>query len=802
MFTAIALATLAIGIGANTAIFSVLNGVLLKPLPYPDSERLIGVWHTAPGIGIPQLEMSPSLYFTYRDENRTFTDIGVWSGGSVSVTGLAEPERVRCLYFTDGILPVLGVQPFMGRTFTRKDDTPGSPDTVVLTYGYWKRRFGGDPSVIGKRILMDAKARNVIGVLPQDFRFMDNKAEFILPFKFDRNKTYLGNFSYDGIARLKPGVTLAQANADVARMLPIDLEKFPPPPGFSRRLFEDARIGPSVHPLKQDAVGDVGNVLWVLMGTIGIVLLIACANVANLLLVRAEARQQELAIRAALGAGWTRVARDLLLESLLLGVVGGALGLGLAYASLRFLIALGPTTIPRLNNISIDPLVLLFTLVISLFAGLLFGFIPVFKYAAPQMTALRSGGRTLSHSRERHRARNALVVVQVALALILLISSGLMIRTLQALRQVRPGFTHPDEVQTLRIAIPEAEVKNPEQVIRMEQEILQKIAAIPGVSAAGLANSVPMDNFNSNDVLFIEDRTYPEGKIPPIRRMKFIAPGFFKTLGNPLIAGRDLTWTDIYEKRPVAIVSENLARELWRNPATAIGKRIREGMKDDWREIVGVVGDVRDDGGTKKAPTMVYWPIMMTNFWGDQTHVSRSVTYAVRSERTGSTGLLKELRQAIWSVDANLPVADVRTLGDIYNRSMARTSFAFVMLTIAAGMALLLGLVGIYGVISYSVSQRTREIGIRIALGAPQQTVRQMFLRQGLQLTAIGLACGLGAAVVLTRLMKALLFDVSPADPLTYGAVSLVLLAAALLASYVPARRATTIEPLQALRAE
>ncbi|MGH9666237.1 MAG: ABC transporter permease, partial [Bryobacteraceae bacterium] len=522
----------------------------LKPLPYPDSERLAGVWHTAPGIGIPQLEMSPSLYFTYREENRTFTDIGVWSGGAVSVTGLAEPERVQCLYFTDGILPVLGVQPFLGRTFTRKDDAPGSPDTVILTYGYWKRRFGGDPSVIGKRILMDAKARNVIGVLPQDFRFLDHKAELILPFQFDRNKIYLGNFSYDGVARLKPGITLAQANADVARMLPIAMEKFPPPPGFSRRMFEDARIGPSVHPLKQDAVGDVGNVLWVLMGTIGIVLLIACANVANLLLVRAEARQQELAIRAALGAGWTRVARDLLLESLLLGVAGGALGLGLAYASLRFLIALGPTTIPRLHNISIDPLVLGFTLVISLFAGLLFGFIPVFKYAAPQMTALRSGGRTLSHSRERHRARNALVVVQVALALILLISSGLMIRTLQALRQVRPGFTRPDEVQTLRIAIPEAEVKNPERVVRMEQDILQKIAAIPGVSAAGFANSVPMDHNNSNDVLFVEDRTYAEGKIPPIRRFKFVAPGFFKTLGNPLIAGRDLTWTDIYEERP------------------------------------------------------------------------------------------------------------------------------------------------------------------------------------------------------------------------------------------------------------
>ncbi|HVP44977.1 MAG TPA: ADOP family duplicated permease, partial [Bryobacteraceae bacterium] len=605
------------------------------------------------------------------------------------------------------------------------------------------------------------------------------------------------------IARLKPGVTLAQANADVARMIPMMSQKFRPAPGMSLQMFEQARFGPNLRLLKQDVVGDIGKVLWVLMGTVGMVLFIACANVADLLLVRAEGRQQELAIRGALGASRPQIAGELLLESVILGLAGGVLGLGLAYAALRLLVAIGPTNLPRLDEISIDLLVLLFALAVSVAAGVLFGLMPVFRYAGAQLSAgLRQGGRTLSEGRERHRARSVLVVVQVALALVLLVSSGLMIRTVRALKQVQPGFTQPEQILTLHVSIPDAQAPKPEQVVRTYNDMIERISSIPGVVSAGLSNSITMDGYNDNDPIFAEDHVYAETTIPPLRRYKFVSPSSFKTMGNPLLAGRDVTWTDIYEKRPVVLVSENLARELWQTPAAALGKRVRENPKAPWREVIGVVGNEYDNGADQKAPTITYWPMMVDNFWGQPLMAQRGLAFAVRSSRAGSASFLKEIQRAVWSVNPNLPIADVRTVQEIYDRSMVRTSFTLVMLTIAAGMALLLGVVGIYGVISYSVSQRTREIGIRMALGAPQQTVQQMFVRHGLLLAGIGLICGVAAALSLTRLMSALLFDVSPLDPVTYGVVSLVLFTAAFLASYIPAHRATAIAPLDALRAE
>ena len=803
LFTVVTLLTIGIGVGANTAIFSVINGILLKPLPYPDPERLTGVWQRAPGIGIENMNLSPSDYFTFREENRTFQQFGMWTGGSVSVTGLAAPEQVQDISVTEGTLNALGIQPVLGRWFTPKDDIPGSPETVLVTYGYWQRRLGGDASITGRRIRVDGQSREIIGVMPRTFRFLDEKPDLILPFRFDRGKVFLGNFSFQGIARLKPGVTLAQANADLARMIPMVNTKFPPPPGFSAKLFEDARIAPNARPLKQDVIGDLGKVLWVLMGSIGVVLLIACANVANLLLVRADGRQHELAIRAALGGSSAQIAGEILIESLCLGVLGGAAGLALAYWSLRLLVTIAPAYLPRLENITIDPLVLLFTLAVSLVAGVLFGLIPVIKYAAPGVTAaLRGGGRTLSQSRERHRARNTLAVLQVALAVVLLISSGLMIRTFLALRQVQPGFNGLRELQTVRIFIPEAQVKEPVRVIRMLEDILGKIRAIPGVSSAAFANSVPTDGNNSTDLLYAEDRTYQEGKLPPLRRFKFVAPGFFQAMGTPLIAGHDFTWTDIYDKRTVVVVSENLARELWRDPRAALGKRIREGMKDSWREIIGVVGNVRQDGADQKAPTTVYWPVMMANFWGDETFLQRRAVYAIRGNRAGSESFLKEIRQAIWSINPEVPLAGIRTMDEWYRGSMARSSFTLVMLSLAGSMALLLGIVGIYGVISYSVSQRTREIGIRIALGAQQNRLKAMVVRHGVLLASIGVALGLTAAAAVTRIMSSLLFETSPLDPVTYGAVSAGLIAAAALASYMPAQRASSVSPIDALRAE
>ncbi|HZM93538.1 MAG TPA: ABC transporter permease [Vicinamibacterales bacterium] len=808
VFTAAVLLTLALGIGANTAIFAVIDSILIRPLPYPHAESLIRIGTAAPGLpGLPDsLGCSPSMYFTYREENRVFQYFGIWYVRGASLTGIAEPEQPRALFVTHGVLDALGVKPLLGRWFSEADDTPGSPETVMLTHGYWQRRFGGDTSIVGRTLTIDSRPRAVIGVMPADFRFQGDP-ELILPQRFERTGQSLGPFNSQGIARLKPGVTLEQASTDVARMLGIWLYAWPLPPGMDFTPFQNALLAPRVQPLKQDIVGNIGSTLWVVMGALGLVLLIACANVANLLLVRAEARQQELAIRAALGAGRGRIAREMLVESMTLGVLGGALGLGLASAALRLLVARGPDTLPRLNEIGIDPFVLAFACGVSVLSGAVFGVIPVLKYAGPRVaTALCGVGRTFSHGRERHRVRNTLVVVQVALALVLLIGSGLMIRTFQQLRSVPPGFTHPEEIQILHSTIPESLAKEPERVMRLQHEILDRLAAIPGVVSVGFGDAAPLESFlRSGNPVYAEDITLTGGQVAPIRRTRKVAPGYFKALGTRVIAGREFTWTDLYEKRRVAIVSENLAREWWGAPGAALGKRIREaGPADPWREIVGVVEDVYDNGANVKPPEFAYWPALMDQYiWGGKDGAAVSFgMFAIRSSRTATEGLLAEAQQAIWSVNGRQPVFLITTLKTLYDQSMARTSFTLVMLALAGGMALVLGIVGLYGVIAYVVSQRTREIGIRTVLGAQPAEILATFVRHGLLLAGIGTALGLMAAAGLTRLMSSLLFGVTALDPVTYLAVSALLVAAAVLASYLPTRRAIAVDPVQALRAE
>ena len=802
-FTLVSIATLALGLGATTAIFSVINGVLLKPLPYAHPEQLVSLWMTAPGVNIEDLNMGPSVYFTMADESRAFQAVSIWTGGTTSITGNGQPEQVSALFASHELLPILGVKPELGRLFSAADDDPKGARTVMLSDGYWRSHFGGDSSVLGRRLLIEGNPVSIIGVLPPSFQFMDQKADLVIPLRFDRAKTNLGVFSYEGVGRLKPGLTLKQADADLSRMLPLIMQRFPPPAGYSIKMFEDARIAPNFRLLKDDLVGDIGNVLWVLMATVGMVLLIACANVANLLLVRADARQQELAIRAALGAAWTRIARELLFESVTLGVVAGLVGLGLSWGALKLLSASELIRLPRAHNIHIDFWVVLFAIVTSITVSVLFGLIPVVRYAKPHIAdSLRGGGRSMSASRDRHRVRNLLVVVQVALALILLVTSGLMIRTFRNLHHVDPGFTNAAEIQTLRIAIPDEQVKEPERVVRMEQAMLHKISAINGVRSVSITSSVTMGGYEANDPVYAEDKTYREGTLAPLRRFKWIAPGYFQTMGRRMLAGRDLTWAEIYNRRPVALVSENTAREMWGSPQAAIGKRIRVNVKDDWYEVIGVVGDEHTDGVDKKAPTIVYWPLFQKNFEAAPVNVQRYVAFVIRTPRAGSIALQDELRKAIWSINASLPLANVETLEMLYDRSLARTSFTLIMLAIAGGMALLLGIVGIYGLISYSVSQRTREIGIRLALGAPVSNVTQLFLRSGLLLSAIGCVCGLAAALLLTRLMKALLFSVSPSDPLTYIAMAIALILSAALASYLPARKAVKVDPVEALRAE
>jgi predicted permease len=805
LFTAITLLTLAVGVGANTAIFSVLQSILFKPLPYHRPEELVGLWHVAPEVAPDRLTMGPSNYFVYREQSRVFQDVGLYhSGGAVTVTGAGDPERVRSLEVTDGVLPILGVSPLLGRNFTKEETSAGSAPTVILGYGYWQRKLGGDPGVLGRTLTINGKPWQVIGVLPRSFTFLDGEERgLVVPMELDRGKTFLGQFSYEGIARLRPGVTLEQASADVARMLPIVHASFPPPPGYSLELFQKAGIRPDLSPVMRDVVGDVGKVLWVLMAGIGLVLLIACANVANLLLVRAEARQHELAVRAALGASRGRIAAELLFESVLIGLLGGALGLLFAYGALELLVSLAPQGLPRLHEIGIDAPAVLFTLGVSLLAGLLLGSLPILKYAgvAPG-SGLRDGGRGHSEGRERHRARNTLVVVQVALAFVLLICSGLMLRSFQALTRVNPGFARADEVQTFRLSFSKTAFPDAEPMARRAEEILRRLEAIPGVSAAGLGTSVPMDGDQWSDPLFAQDKTYAAGELPPIIRFRFVAPELLPTLGVPLIAGRLLTWNDLYRKVPVVMVSEKLARQYWGDPASALGKRVRAGSVDDWREVIAVVGDVRADGVHNPAPLTAYFPFMLGNFVNEPVFVVRNLAFAVRSERAGSESLMNDLRRAVWSVDANLPLSSVYTLDHFLRRSMARTSFTLVMLGLAGGMALLLGTVGLYGVIAYSVSKRTREIGIRMALGAKEQELSRMFVRQGLWLALAGVAVGLAIALAAVRLMSSLLFEVSSVDPLTYAAVALGLVGTAVLASYLPSRRAAAVDPMSALRSE
>lgn len=807
MFTAITLLTLAIGVGANTVIFTVVDNVLLKPLPYPAADRLIGVWYTAPGINIKDLPLAPSHYFIDREQNRTLDDIGAYTDDAANVTGSGEPEHVMGLDVTDGTLPLLGAKPIIGRLFTRQDDSPSAAKTVVLSYRYWQKKFGGATSVIGQPLTVDGQARQIIGVLPRDFQLLDyENIDLMIPFQWDRGKMHLGNYSYRGLARLKPGVTMEQASADLARLIPAAFRSFPPPEGFSQQLFEQTRLAMNLRPLKKDVIGNIGNVLWVLMAAIALVLLVACANVANLLLVRVEGRRQELAIRSALGASWGRTAGELVIESVVLAMAGSLLGLVLAIAALRALVWAAPEGLPRLHEIHLDLNALLFTAAIALLTSVLIVLLPIFKYAGVRATTgLREGGRALSQGRDRLRARKTLVVLQVAMALVLLICSGLMIRTFLALTHVQPGFDAHGGLQTFRFYTPETQIPDAqaERVVRQDEEIMRRIAAMPGVSSVSFSNAVPLSGNGMNDVIYAQDHEMSQGKVPPICRFKFVSPGYFANLGTRIIAGREITWDDTYNKVPVAMISDNLARKWWGSPQAALGHKIHVAATDDWREIIGVAQDVREDGVDKSAPTMVYWPLMLANFEGEKKpQVRRNYVFAVRSPRAGSQEFLHELEQQVWSVNSKAPLAEPRTMSDMYRKSMARTAFALVLLSAAGAMALLLGIIGIYGVISYTVSQRSREIGIRMALGAQRSELTRLFVRQGLAMTLIGAAAGLAVAFAVMRLLSSILFDVSPFDPLTYSALTLVLLITAGAACYVPSRRAAAVNPVDTLRSE
>jgi predicted permease len=784
-FSVPALLSLALGIGANIAIFSVVNAVLIRPLPYPKPDKLVGVFNSATFSGqvIKDWPLSLDMYTAYKENARSFEEFGVWTPGAAGIAGTGNPEQVSTVAMTHGVLRALGVKPYLGRWFSSADEPQGAQKTVILSYKYWQQRFAGSERVLGRMVQIDFVPYQVIGVMPRNFEFLNLDPDVFLAQTVAAGAPGSHDADHSGVARLKPGVGLAQANQDITRVLSI----WAAANGW-RQALNQLQVKPNIHALKQDVVGDVGAVLKILMGSLSMVLLLVCANVANLVQVRSQARRDEFAIRAALGADWGRIARQVVIESLVLAGLGGATGLVFAYAGLRLLVTYGPADLPRVGEISIDSTSIVFALACSLLSGILFGLIAVLKSGLKRKL---QNARGATQNTEQLRAQNALVVAQVALALVLLVGAGLLVRSFVALNAVRPGFTHPEQVQTIRLFIPEAQIRKPERVAQMQADIVHELSAIPGVTAAGFATALPLElEYHNGNPVAVEGKT-PVGRIPPNRTIKQISPGLFAALGTRLIAGRDFTWDDLLSQRRVVIVSENMARENWGEPQVTLGKRIRRGTDGPWSVIVGVAENVYDDGLDHPPPGLVYFP-------GSR----RGVTLAIRSSRAGTESLVKEITAKVHAIDPGVPLAQVRTLRDVYRLSVARRSFAVVLLGIAAAIGVILAIIGVYGVLTYAVAQRRREISIRLALGAEQRTIKGLLLRQGLILVCIGGAIGLVSARELTPWMAALLFGVTPFDALTYGTSGVVILTAALAASYIPARRAALSNPIEALRSE
>lgn len=797
-FSTAAILSLALGIGANTAIFAVVNAVLIRPLPYPQPEALVGVFNSGviQGEIFNDMGLGPGMYAALKQHSAAFQEFGVWSSDAATVTGTGDPEQIKTVWMTQEVLPALGVHPFLGREFSIGDDTPGTPETVILSHSYWLRRFGGDERVLGRKVVIDFVPRQVIGVMPRTFRFLDLSPDVLIPQRFTKADLRFEPFSYSGIARLKPGITIDLANKDTARILNQII------PENIRSFVEQARFKPNLRPLKRDVTGDISTALDVLMGALCLVFVLVCANVANLVLIRAQGRTQEFAIRAALGAGWGRIARELLVESLTVGLFGGVCGTLLAYVSVQMLKAQHLATIPRLAEVSLDATTLAFGFTCSIVGSVLFGLVAILKCGLPGKIL---NARGMSTDFGQLRAQNVLVVAQVALASILLVASGLLIRSYVALHGVHPGFTEPERIQTLRVAIPETQVAEPEKVARLQADIIESVSRLPGVKAVAFTDGLPMEaDYRNGMIIAVKDKFVP-GQPPPNRDVKHISPGLFAALGTRLVAGRNFTWEDLSKRRLVAIVSENMARETWGTPIAALGKELKQGaLGNTWFEVVGVVENVHDDGVNKQAPAIVYFRsgVYDPDQPGRKPSIRRGLTLAIRSSRAGTQSFLRELATAIHSVSPTLPLAQVRTLNDVYRHSMARTSFTLILLGIAGLMALLLAIIGVYGVLAYAVGKRRREVSIRVALGAQPNQVKNLFVRRGIVLACAGSVVGLAAATGLSRWVSSLLFGVTALDPATYIASALIVLAAALIASYVPARRASLVDPMESLRAD
>ena len=793
-FTAAAVLSLAIGIGANTAIFSVTNALLLRPLPYKDAERLVILWNRSPGLNVEQDWFSPGQYLDVKAENQVFENVAATIDSSFNLTGQGVAERVEGARVSSSLFAVLGAQAMLGRVFTPDEDEQGKPTTALLSYAFWQRHFAGDPNVVGKTLSLNGNSVDIVGVMPRDFTLNKevmptvnkiSNAEILLSLPMGWGKrTTRTNEDYNIFGRMKPGVTLAQAQADVDRivsgMKQQYPENYPPSSGFMI----------SVVPLLQQVVGEVRRPLLILLGAVGFVLLIACANVANLQLARAAVRQREIAIRAAVGAGRRRIVRQLLTESILLSLIGGALGLLLTFVGLRVLISLGPDTLPRLNEIAVDSRVLGFTFVVSLITGVVFGLAPAVRSSRVDLNGvLKDSGRSTGSG--HNRARNAFVVVQVALSLVLLIGAGLLARSYNHIQNASPGF-NPQNVLSFRMSLPNSKYKGP-AVTNFYKQLTERIKALPGVESVGTSYSLPMSS-----VAFAWGPITIEGYVPKhsadfiMSNERFVSPGYFPAMGVPLVKGRLFDDRDVKDSQQTVIVNENLAERFWQN-LDPIGKRLERGDKEPWRTVVGVVRDTKEFSFDNEPPISIYHPHEQFPIGTMFMVVRASTPTAVLTP-----AITKELR----ALDPELPAFEFKTMEQRLSDTLSRRRFSTFLLGVFSLVALVLAAIGIYGVMAYSVTQRTQEIGIRMALGAEPGKIMLMIVRHSLVLVVVGVLLGLAGAFALTRVMSSLLFRVSATDTLTFVAPPLILAAVALLASYFPARRAARVDPTIALRSE
>jgi predicted permease len=799
-FTAAAVLTLTLGIGATTAVFSVVYAVLLRPLPYSAPDQLVSLSHTLVVGGLLRADQSDATILFYRRHNRAFTQLGGYqaaAAGLAPVNGVGA-ERVPAARVNADVFTVLRVSPLRGRLFTGSDDQPGAAPVLVIGERLWNRKYGGDSSILNRKVDVDGVPHEVIGIVPADVRFPSSDTDLWLPLRLDPAKTESATFDYQAIARLRDGISLDAAEADLQRLLPLLPDEFPG--RMTRASIEQTHMRASVRPLAAVVVGDVGRVLWVVLGAASFVLAIACANVANLFLVRAEDRRKSLAVQRALGASPGDILMEFLSEGFLVAGFGGLLGFGAAAAAIRALPLLGDAVdLPRLAEVNIDLAIVAAACLSTMFAALFVSALPALRSGTASMASvLTSAGRSMTASRERHRARQGLVASQVALALILLVGSGLMARSVWRLRSVHPGFT-PANAISFRMALPSATYPGSAESVRFFSRAVDGLAAIPGVQATGAVSKLPLDEQGQTDsAVFVEDRPIPPGSLPGIHPVSYATPGYFAAVGIPFITGRSFQRADPPQIVLEAIVSRAFAERYWKGES-AIGKRVRIFSTGPWYGVVGVVGSVRGTALDQPADQMVYCPLLPAK--EDPRWAPRDLAVVVRTagDAVNATG---RIRDVIRGFDPSLPVYRIRPLTDIVAQASARRLFTLIAIGFASGAALLLGAIGLYGVLSYVVTLRTHEMGIRLALGAQPHEVRRMVSRQGMGVAICGIAVGLLGAVALTRFLAALLFEVSPMDPAVLALATAFLLTVAAAASWLPARRAAAVDPALALRGE